>query len=260
MSRRRKAHAHENHERWLVSYADFITLLFAFFVVLFASGQTDKNRARQVSEGVKEAIEGDTLRMKAAITKIMGANVGTTGTNHGSVQTPKEALKIAQQPSELDDLVKRLQLDLQPEIEAGQMQVRREKRGVLISLRQATFFPSGEDSIEPATYASLGKLAAAIRRLPNSIRLEGHTDAQPIRTPRFRSNWELSTARSIAVLNVLAKEFDVPTNRMAVVGYAETAPIADNDSPEGRGRNRRVDVVLLNEQAQQAEPAASTPK
>lgn len=254
MSRRRKQPEHENHERWLVSYADFITLLFAFFVVLFASGQTDKTRAHQMSESVKDAIEGDSLRMKAAISKILGANLGSAGEKPAAAKATGEVVSAGGHRTDLDLLLTRLKTDLKSEIEAGQMQVRREPRGLLITLRQATFFPSGEDTIAPETYASLGKLSAAIRPLPNPIRLEGHTDALPIRTPRFQSNWELSAARSIAVLNILSQRFEVPTSRMAVIGYAETAPVADNDTAEGRGRNRRVDIVLLNDQAQEVEP------
>lgn len=248
MSRRRRVAVKENHDRWLVSYADFVTLLFAFFVVLFASGQTDRGRARQMSESLKEAIAGEGTGVKAALTAMLGR------------RPPANAATLAQPPAkaasnDLHTLLDRLAADLQHEIATGQMQVSLEPRGLLISLRQATFFPSGEDSVAPDTYASLGKLAAAIKPLPNAIRLEGHTDAMPISNSRFRSNWELSAARSIAVLNVLAGEFQVPLSRMAVVGYAETVPVAGNDTQEGRSRNRRVDVVLLNEKAKQAEPS-----
>ena len=124
-----------------------------------------------------------------------------------------------------------------------------------MSLRQATFFPSGEDTIDPATYSSLEKVATAICQLPNPVRLEGHTDAIPIHTTRFRSNWDLSAARAIAVLDLLTTRFSVPLQRLAIAGYAETIPIAANDTEEGRARNRRVDIVILNRQQLVNEPA-----
>jgi chemotaxis protein MotB len=124
-------------------------------------------------------------------------------------------------------------------------------------LQQATFFPSGEDTIDPATYPSLEKVATAIRKLPNPVRLEGHTDAVPIHTARFRSNWELSASRAIAVLELLSGRFGVPRERTAIAGYAETAPVAPNDTEGGRARNRRVDIVILNRQQALTEPAAA---
>ena len=135
------------------------------------------------------------------------------------------------------------------------MRVSLEARGLVVSLQQATFFPSGEDAIDPATYPSLEKVATAIRQLPNPVRLEGHTDAMPIHTTRFRSNWELSAARAIAVLDLLTGRFQVPVQRLAVAGYAETIPIASNETEQGRSRNRRVDIVILSRQQLVNEPA-----
>lgn len=257
MRRRRNGRPEaENHERWLVSYADFITLLFAFFVVLFASGQTDQGRAKEMSESMKEAMRDENKYMKAVLESMV------RGERPGAKQKyalPSPAT-VKPKSGDLSDIMKQLLGDLQGEIASGQMQVSLEPRGLVISLKQATFFPSGEDAIAKETYASLGKLSSIIKPLPNAIRLEGHTDAIPIRTARFQSNWELSASRSIAVLSVLANEFQVPTSRMAVVGYAETVPVSSNDTAEGRSRNRRVDVVLLNEKARQVDTGATPAK
>jgi chemotaxis protein MotB len=143
---------------------------------------------------------------------------------------------------------------LKAEIESGKMAITMEPRGLILSLREAAFFPSGEDTIDPATFPILEKIAAAIRKLDNPVRLEGHTDSRPIHTPRFRSNWELSAARSIATLELLADRFEVPRGRMAISGYAETVPIDSNDTAEGRARNRRVDIVILNPSGAASEP------
>jgi chemotaxis protein MotB len=122
-----------------------------------------------------------------------------------------------------------------------------EARGLVVSLKQATFFPSGEDAIAPVTYPTLGKVATLIKSLPNQVRLEGHTDSVPIHTARFRSNWELSASRAIACLELLADEFEISRERFSIAGYAETAPIAGNDTEEGRSHNRRVDVVIMHQ-------------
>jgi chemotaxis protein MotB len=124
-------------------------------------------------------------------------------------------------------------------------------------MREATFFASGDDAVAPASLPILAKIAAVVQALPNSVRLEGHTDARPIHTSRFKSNWELSSARSIAMLELLRDRFQIPASRMAVAGYAENAPVDTNDTEEGRAHNRRVDLVLLSAGAQASEPAVS---
>jgi chemotaxis protein MotB len=118
---------------------------------------------------------------------------------------------------------------------------------LVVSLRQATFFPSGGDEIAPETSGSMAKIANALRELPNPVRLEGHTDSIPIHNEHFRSNWELSAARSIAMLELFCEKYGLSRNRFAIAGYADTVPVDSNDTPEGRTHNRRVDVVILNQ-------------
>jgi chemotaxis protein MotB len=263
--RRRVQPGHDNHDRWLVSYADFITLMFAFFVVMFASSQADRSKAKRVSESVTRALEdGPGAKRKTMVLEIQvgpatgqgkeksaaGASVYQAGAR---VPTATSA-----QAAELLPSLEYLSTQLKNEIASGKMRISLEARGLVVSLRQATFFPSGEDTIDPATYASLQKVATAICQLPNPVRLEGHTDAIPIHTARFRSNWDLSAARAIAVLNLLTARFNVPAQRLAVAGYAETIPIAANDTEEGRARNRRVDIVILNRQQLINEPAPAS--
>jgi chemotaxis protein MotB len=124
----------------------------------------------------------------------------------------------------------------------------------VVSFSQAALFPSGEDVISPKAYEGLRKIAAAIAKIPNPVRLEGHTDSRPIKNSQFFNNWELSAARSIAVLQILTERFDVLPERLSIAGYADTAPRASNDTEEGRARNRRVDIVILNEEGLKAEP------
>ncbi len=258
---RKKTTAHANHERWLVSYADFMTLLFAFFVVMFASTQTDKNKAKDVSESVRQALEHG--QFSAAISTVLGRG------KHGAKKAPlskdstpeRENSNVPPPPpphppdlaQSLDTLQKGLDLDLK----TGKLQLRLDARGLIISLREKAFFASGDSAVAPDSLPMLAKIAAVVQSLPNSVRLEGHTDARPIHTSRFQSNWELSAARSIAMLELLRDRFQIPPSRMAVAGYAENAPVDTNDTEEGRAHNRRVDLVLLTAGGLTSEPTVS---
>jgi chemotaxis protein MotB len=248
VARKKAAPAPENHERWLVSYADFITLLFAFFVVMFASSQTDKSKAQMISDSVKEAIEKG--GMQAAVHEILGGTVDEKGKGNAQMKGPggsqPKNVPTESQVAELLPSLNYLTTQLDQEIKAGKIEVHMEGRGLVISLKEAAYFPSGGDNIAPETSGSIDKIAAAIRKLPNQVRLEGHTDSVPIHTDRFRSNWELSAARSIAMLERLSTEYQIPHERFAIAGYADTVPIAPNDTEQNRARNRRVDIVILN--------------
>ncbi len=259
MARRRgPAAEHENHERWLVSYADFITLLFAFFVVMFATSQTDKAKAQQVSDSVKKALAGEPISV------VMAAILGAGPPNKPHAEThnappppapvPKPADNASGQLAELFPSLQVLSRELADEIHAGRIEVGMTPRGLTISFQQAALFPSGTDAIAPDSYRSLEKIARAMKQIPNPARLEGHTDSVPIHTSRFRSNWDLSAARSIALLQMFTEQFGVPSERLSIAGYADTAPIAANDTEAGRARNRRVDIVILNETGLKGEP------
>ncbi len=259
MARKKKQAAHENLERWLVSYADFITLMFAFFVVMFASSQTDKGKAQQMSESIRKALEEN--QIASAIAGILGGTVDDKGKGNAQLKGPGGAKPDATSPearqqilAELLPSLEFLTKELKAEIAGGKLQIKLESRGLVVSLLEAAFFPSGEDTIDPRTYPTIEKIAAAILSLPNPIRLEGHTDSVPIRTARFPSNWELSAARAVAMLRLLNERFQVPFGRMAIAGYAENVPAETNDTAEGRARNRRVDLVILNKIGMEIEP------
>jgi chemotaxis protein MotB len=218
MSRARPNYAApENHQRWLISYADFVTLLLAVFVVMFAASQPDKGKAKRVSHSVSKAL-------------------------HEAVSAPEVPAVAGLLPS-----MQYLNQALAEEIDAGRIAIHLEPRGLVISLRQAAFFPSGGDTIAAAGFDSLEKISRTIRDLPNAVRFEGHTDSAPIHTRRFRSNWELSSARSIAMLRLFEDRYGIPGAQLAVAGYAETKPVDSNDSPAGRAHNRRVDIVILSQ-------------
>jgi chemotaxis protein MotB len=225
MSRKQRHPEHENHERWLISYADFITLLFAFFVVMFASSQTDKNKAQQVSDSVNSALNNGAIKPRARTAK--------------KTFVPPNQVEV----TDLTPSMKFLNQSLANE----KVEVHIEARGLVVSLRQSAFFPSGDDEVAPQSYATLEKIATMLSGMPNPIRLEGHTDSVPIHSIRFRSNWELSAARSIAMLEVLSGRFGIPSDRFGISGYADTTPVDTNETEEGRTHNRRVDIAVLNQ-------------
>ena len=264
MARRKKVQIQENHDRWLVSYADFITLMFAFFVVMFASSQTDKARAQAVSDSVRQALEKGGIA--AAVREILGGTVDEKGKGNAMMKGPGGAQRAStpgkREPAppqdrslvELLPSMQYLSQELKKEIQSGKIQVSLQPRGLVVSLREAAFFPPGEDIIAPSGYPTIAKIAITIRSLPSPVRLEGHTDSVPIHTARFRSNWELSAARGIAMMDLLATRFEVPAQRMAIAGYADTVPVDSNETPEGRAHNRRVDIVILSQFSVLKEP------
>ena len=262
---RGKTAAHANHERWLVSYADFITLLFAFFVVMFASTQNDKNKAKEVSESVRQALEHGPF--SAAISTVLGRGKHeakkaplskdiTPERENPTAPSPPPPRPAETHPPDLAKSLDTLQKGLKMDLKTGKLQLRLDTRGLIISMREKAFFASGDDTVAPDSLPILAKIAAVVQSLPNPVRLEGHTDARPIHTSRFHSNWELSTARSIAMLELMRDRFQIPPSRMAVAGYAENSPADTNDTEEGRAHNRRVDLVLLSAGAATSEPPA----
>ena len=266
---RRKKKSHQNCERWLVSYADLVTLLFAFFVVLFASTQTDKSRARQISRAVNNALESSHFETPSSSLKMQPDQVLTTPraaeqtraaqptSARPTDESKKEISKISTPGDALKTSMTDLESALSAEMKQGQVAVHLEARGLVISMNAQAVFPSGGDAIGDMTYPLIAKIAATLNRIRNQIRLEGHTDSLPISNSRFRSNWELSAARSIAMLRILNERFDVSLNRMAVIGYADTNSVSNNDTEVGRTRNRRVDLVILNDFGSRAEPQIS---
>lgn len=252
-----------SHERWLVSYADFVTLLFAFFVVLYANSTTNQRQAQQIAASFRAAI-GD-RHAQETLLKLLGAGV-TPPPVSASVADPLTARgspeTTARNANGVDLLPSMVQLNksLEKEIKEGRLEIRLERRGMIISLRESSFFPSGDNTILPNARPMLERIASNLAPLPNPIRLEGHTDAVPIHNARFRSNWELSAARSIALMDMFTGDFALPRERMSIAGFADTAPVASNETPEGRAKNRRVDIVVLTVEGALGEPTQFSAK
>jgi chemotaxis protein MotB len=251
---RKKAHK-ENHERWLISYADFITLLFAFFVVLFASSQADKKKQAQVARAVQSAFS------EMAVFE-PGSKTLTISQDGAASEESKPIPMFAppeQTPEELKKAIDKMVSDQvgQGRLSAGSVTTRITPDGLVISLHDAGFFASGSAEVNPA---SVHILSTIVDALPNrAVRIEGHTDNVPIHTLQFATNWELSTARASAIARFIIERGSFDPAKLSAAGYAEFHPVASNDTEAGRTENRRVDIILLTGQsgAQTASATAS---
>jgi chemotaxis protein MotB len=246
---RRSKKPPENHERWLVSYADFVTLLFAFFVVMFATSHVDSQRMQQISQFYSAFLSKDAELVEQLLVRLAEQNEAEAAA--ASAPDARRVLTMA----ELMPIKEQVEQRLAPLLEADKIGLSLTPRGLIISLRESGFFPPGQATFLPGTSGLLTEVGAVIAELPNQpVRLEGHTDDTPIRTARFPSNWELSTARAIAVLDLMVERFDIDPLRLSVAGYAERRPIADNSMPQGRAKNRRVDIAILSQSAAEMAP------
>ena len=271
MSRRKRTHGHANHERWLVSYADFITLLFAFFVVLYASAQVDHRKIGQLAMAIQVAFQqlgvfpanGDQLHLP------LPSNTPPV------VEQAKQELEVhrinppAQDESDseandpdLSVLQNQLQQALEKEIATHTVALHRETDGLVISLREFGFFDSGSAAIKTEALPALDRIAAILAQRICRLRIEGHTDNVPIHTTQITSNWELSTARATELVRLLIQRYSFAPERLSAAGYAEYHPIASNATAQGRAQNRRVDLVVLSEhlvKVARTDPASAKP-
>lgn len=270
MIRRRRHEEGENTHRWLVSYADFITLLFAFFVVMYSISQVNEGKYRVLSDSLLSAFESAPAANASAGPVAAGSNEPATGEGllEGAVkpnptepataeQAKQEALSLpaANAPSEAQkrefaQLYSSLEQSLQPLIEAGVVALRGNQDWIEVDMRSGLLFESGSDVLGKSAEPVMRELAEKLGTSQNLMRIRGYTDNQAIETERFPSNWELASARAVAVVRKL-QSFGIPPARMAVEGFGEFNPIASNDSAEGRARNRRVVLAIsrLYEQA-----------
>ncbi len=237
MSRKRRRRT--SHERWLVSYADFITLLFAFFVVMYSTAQVDRRKVVQLSAAIKTAFHG----------------AGSSPHQIGSTDF-KIALSIPNSTNpvpakgdfddgDLSNLQRELELTLATEISRNEVALRTAPDGLVISLREIGFFDSGSAAVKANSQRAFSRIAGLLLQHSYHIRIEGHTDNIPIHNGQFASNWELSTSRSTELVRLLITKYTFEPGRLAAAGYAQYHPVASNDSVEGRAQNRRVDIVVL---------------
>ena len=263
MIRRRHSRKHPNHERWLVSYADFITLLFAFFVVLYASAQVDQRKVGRLALAIQVAFQelgvfpDSNTKVPLAVSEPMPFDTvqAIENAKHnnelGRVSAPPldtlTGAAAAAEEANLTTLQAELQQALQREIKMHAVSLHRETEGLVISLREFGFFESGSATLRPSAMPAVDRIASILAMRTCGMRIEGHTDNVPIHTSQMASNWELSTARATELVRLLIVHYNFSPQRLSAAGYAEYHPIASNDTESGRAQNRRVDVVILSE-------------
>ncbi|HHJ37889.1 MAG: hypothetical protein AXA67_02030 [Methylothermaceae bacteria B42] len=237
---------HENHERWLVSYADFITLLFAFFVVMYAISSLNEGKYKVLAESLDKAFKEPSQKTLDPIQ--IGETPKTVNPLDALVNAAKPVTEPVseegQEQIKLQKISEQIEEVLAPYVDDDLVAVTRNEFWVAVEMKSGMLFASGSAKLSKAADPVLSKLAEIVREMPdNPIYIEGHTDNVPIQTREFPSNWELSAARAASVVRKLV-ETGVAPKRLAAVGYGENHPVADNNSEEGRYRNRRVVMVL----------------
>lgn len=251
MARQKKHEEHENHERWLVSYADFITLLFAFFVVMYSISQVNEGKYRVLSDSLVNAFQNPP---KSNMPIPLGTNSGA-GYNKAPQSPIKQAIplkrtdpvqeaKRKKQEIKMKGIAKDILKVLEPLVKGGQVRVTQSARGIAIEINASILFEPGLAVLEGDSSKALTALAKVLSGEENNIQVEGYSDNSPIKTALYPSNWELSSARASSVVRLFI-ENGVNQERLVAIGYGENKPVASNDKVDGRARNRRVTVMVL---------------
>jgi chemotaxis protein MotB len=270
MSRRRRLRGHANHERWLVSYADFITLLFAFFVVLYSSAQVDQRKVGKLALSIQVAFQelgvfpaSNTktpldLNEPMPFSTVQAIENAKRNTDLGRIASPPQDDPSAlSEEADLTTLQDELEQALAREIGMHTVAVHRESEGLVISLREFGFFESGSAALRPSALPAVDRIASILSVRTCRLRIEGHTDNIPIHTAQMASNWELSTARSTELVRLLITRYNFAPDRLSAAGFAQYHPIASNSTTQGRAQNRRVDIVILSERIIRTAPSES---
>jgi len=224
MVRKNRQEDHENVERWLITYADLITLLLAFFVMMYAISKQDAEKYRSVSKHLKaiflshsSTVEGGGVRAQERMDE--------NEILRGEIEKGIEELKASKGLNQISVFI--------------------DERGIVIRILDRAFFDEGRAELKENAKRTINKIAPIIKRVPNHVRIEGHTDNVPICNAEFKSNWELSVRRATEVVRYFIEKAQIPPQRLSASGYAEFRPVAPNDTPEGRALNRRIEIIIL---------------
>ncbi|MBI4687009.1 MAG: OmpA family protein [Nitrospirae bacterium] len=222
--RRRFREEDENPDRWVVSYADFITLLFAFFTTMYAISRVDIGKLELFAGSMKSAFNSQPSISKPVIE-------GITPVSPSLVNIEKEVNAAVTMLKTKEDI-----------------EVKTDKRGVIISIGDHLLFDSGNEAVKETAAEELSKIASVIEKFPNNVIVEGHTDNIPIKTERFSSNWDLSAARATSIIRYFINKEGLSPLRFSASGYGEFKPVTANTTPEGRAKNRRVEIILAKDE------------
>lgn len=232
-----------SHERWLLTYSDLITLLMIFFVLLYTISNVNSKKFAQLSASMSQALLGQNSGF------FIGEAPGPVMIENGksNSQNKAEMAKMEKAQREIQKLIQQQGLN-------GRVEVSQEARGLVISLKEALLFESGSSEITPRAKEVILKIGQILKKLPNQIRIEGHTDNLPIHNNLFASNWELSTARATNVVRLMISQVGIKPDNLSATGYGEYRPIVPNNTEANRSRNRRVDIVVMRQVFDIAEP------
>jgi chemotaxis protein MotB len=237
----------ENSERWLLTYSDMITLLMLFFIVLYSMINVDSAKYKQISQELHSVFAGGNWGIFESRTSIPKRGIDNFGgkSSVGS-QNPYQTKNTQQ----VKTLARATEI-FKPEIQSKYLQLTMDERGLVITLTSDFYFESGSARLKDEFRPLMDKVASLLNGLPNFIRIEGHTDNSKVSISKtgenYQTNWDLSSARSISILRYLSETDNVDPRRLSAVAFGEFRPIDDNNIPEGKAYNRRVDIVILNE-------------
>ena len=230
MKKKRHDEEHENAERWLLTYADLITLLLAFFIMMYTFSKQDVQKYEEVSAHLKAIFAGGT----GIVYKTSAAS------------TPP--LELMPKNISNDEIKKQLEQEIKAMANTAGLQesisIFSDERGTIIRIMDRAFFDEGRAELREKARSALDKIAPVVKQINNHIRIEGHTDNVPISTNEFKSNWELSVRRSTEVVRFFIEKGNIPPQRISAAGYAEYRPVANNDTPENRALNRRIEIIV----------------
>ena len=242
--RRRRNHddEHENLERWLVSYADFITLLFAFFVVMYAISSVNEGKYRVLSDAMVSAFRNVEVMDGGAIIPTLPSNAVVLKQIAGRPDSSQDRRRQAQR-EKMRSVAQDIFRALAPLVRQGKVRLVETDKGVTIEIADSVLFSPGQAQLEPTSIQALRSVGSVLAPTEFPIVIEGHTDNQPIRTPQYPSNWELSAVRATTVLRLFV-DAGVSPQRLTAIGYGEQHPVESNETLEGRARNRRVSILI----------------
>lgn len=240
MRRRRRIDLdHDHHDRWLISYADFITLLFAFFVVMYAVSAVNESKYRVLASSLGDAF-GKPARSPAEMSP---APKSSSNSANAAQRVTKQPQTIEEQ-AHMTEVANSLLEVMAPLVKEGQVRMTRSRRGVSIEINANVLFAPGRAELHPQSLVVLSAVAEKLKTEPFNLEITGHTDVVPIRNSAFASNWELSAVRAASVVRLLANHGIAPM-RLYAIGREASQPIASNESAESRARNRRVELMIL---------------
>lgn len=264
--RKAKSEEHENHERWLITYSDLITLLMVFFVIMYSMSRLDSVKYAAMANSLSMVLQGQ----NTSLFESPGPSVvtGNSGEQNQAEAAVAEQAQLEQIKSIVEDYLRQQEAEQASGKQGEQIvtklsdyvSIMEQERGLVISFKDSLLFRSGSDQINPVAATIIKQVGKSMADIPNYIRVEGHTDNLPINSEKFPSNWELSVLRATNVVHILQSQAGIPPDRLSVIGYGEYRPLVANEDDKSRSMNRRVDIVILKKKYDYFEPVnAPTP-